>query len=366
MSIKVSRIELLEGLKKIGQVMNNKASNPIYENVYMSINSNNLKLIGGDGDKFLITTVKDEDIEIQSNESLLINFKQLFNFINKSKANAVSIEKLDENKVDVKADNVNYTLHEFHGNYPVMPEIQGTQFKINKDEYITGVKNTSFAVSKSDSRPILKGVNIEVSNNLVKFVATDSHRLGLYNFNIEVDGYIRKAIDGKTLEKSVKLFNKLTKEINFNIDENYSKLSFDDSELIVKNIEGNYPDTSRLIPNDFNTFIELESKQVLESLSQLEYISKESRTGAIRLSGSDKVIRLSASDVELGDMNADLKGKINGENIEISFSNSYFKDAIKALDNNDIKISITGAMRPFIITQENNKALQLILPIRTF
>lgn len=364
MSIKVSRIELLEGLKKIGQVMNNKVSNPIYYNVHMSINSNNLKLIGGDGDKFLITTVK--DIEIQSNKSLLINFKQLFNFINKSKANVVSIEKLDENKVNVKADNVNYTLHEFHGNYPVMPEIQGTQFKINKDEYITGIKNTSFAVAKSDSRPILKGVNVEVNNNLVKFIATDSHRLGLYNFNIEVEGDIRKAIDGKTLEKSLKLLNKNTNEINFNIDEDFSKLSFDDCELIVKNIEGNYPDASRLIPDDFNTFIELESKQVLESLSQLEYISKESRTGAIRLSGNNKVIRLSASDAELGNMNADLKGKFDGENIEILFSNTYLKEAIKALDSKDIKLSIRGVMRPFVITQEDNKALQLVLPIRTF
>ncbi|UUV25954.1 MULTISPECIES: DNA polymerase III subunit beta [Lysinibacillus] len=366
MSIEVSRIELLEGLKKIGQVMNNKASNPIYDNVNMSIDSSSLKLTGGDGDKFLITTVKDENIEIKSNNSLLINFKQLFNFINKSKANMVNIEKLDENKVNVKAGNVNYTLHECHDNYPIMPEIIGTQFKINKDEYTTGIKNTSFAVAKSDSRPILKGVNIEVSKNLVKFVATNSHRLGLYNFNVEVDGDIRKAIDGKSLKKSLKMMDKNTKEINFNIDENYSKLSFDDSELIVKNIEGNYPDTTRLIPEDFNTYIELDSKQTLESLSQLEYISKEDRNSVVRLSGNDKGIKLSASNIELGNMSADLKGEFNGENIEISFNNAYLKEAIKALNSNSIKLSINGAMRPFVITEESNKALQLVLPVRTF
>ncbi len=42
-------------------------------------------------------------------------------------------------------------------------------------------------------------------------------------------------------------------------------------------------------------------------------------------------------------------------------------DALKALEGTEIKISFTGAMRPFIIRPMNDDSiLQLILPVRTY
>ena len=42
-------------------------------------------------------------------------------------------------------------------------------------------------------------------------------------------------------------------------------------------------------------------------------------------------------------------------------------DALKALEGTEIKISFTGAMRPFVIRpMHDDSILQLILPVRTY
>ena len=58
---------------------------------------------------------------------------------------------------------------------------------------------------------------------------------------------------------------------------------------------------------------------------------------------------------------------IDGEDLKISFSAKYMMDALKALEGTDIRVSFTGAMRPFVIRPLHDETiLQLILPVRTY
>ena len=49
------------------------------------------------------------------------------------------------------------------------------------------IRQTSFAVSTSETRPVLTGVNWKIENNELYCIATDSHRLALRKAKIEMD-----------------------------------------------------------------------------------------------------------------------------------------------------------------------------------
>ncbi|MCY8323217.1 DNA polymerase III subunit beta, partial [Bacillus inaquosorum] len=62
-----------------------------------------------------------------------------------------------------------------------------------------------------------------------------------------------------------------------------------------------------------------------------------------------------------------LADQIEGEELNISFSPKYMLDALKVLEGAEIRVSFTGAMRPFLIRTPNDETIvQLILPVRTY
>lgn len=64
--------------------------------------------------------------------------------------------------------------------YPLLPQIEEHHvFKIPTDLLKHMIRQTVFAVSTSETRPILTGVNWKVYNSELTCIATDSHRLAL-------------------------------------------------------------------------------------------------------------------------------------------------------------------------------------------
>ena len=83
---------------------------------------------------------------------------------------------------------------------------------------------------------------------------------------------------------------------------------------------------------------------------------------------NDGIIEISSISPEIGKVTEEIQSEsIEGEELKISFSAKYMMDALKALDGTDIKISFTGAMRPFLLRPiHSDSMLQLILPVRTY
>ena len=79
-------------------------------------------------------------------------------------------------------------------------------------------------------------------------------------------------------------------------------------------------------------------------------------------------IELSSRSQEIGSVvekisNYDYKGN----KLDISFSAQYIQDAIKAIGSNEVELSFTSEMKPFIIkNKEDNSVVQLVLPVRTY
>jgi DNA polymerase III subunit beta len=134
-------------------------------------------------------------------------------------------------------------------------------------------------------------------------------------------------------------------------------------------LEGNYPDTTRLIPSESKTEVTVNTKEFLQSIDRASLLAREGRNNVVKFSTiEERVIEVSSNTPEIGKVVEELQAQsITGEELKISFSAKYVMDALKALEGQEIKISFTGAMRPFIIQPLNDDSiLQLILPVRTY
>lgn len=70
--------------------------------------------------------------------------------------------------------------------YPKLPTInQNNTITLSSEKLIEIVKQTVFAVSRSEAKPVLTGVNFSFQQNELTCVATNSHRLALSKNKLE-------------------------------------------------------------------------------------------------------------------------------------------------------------------------------------
>ncbi|MRQ95701.1 DNA polymerase III subunit beta, partial [Bacillus anthracis] len=257
--------------------------------------------------------------------------------------------------------------------YPLLPQIEEHHvFKIPTDLLKHMIRQTVFAVSTSETRPILTGVNWKVYNSELTCIATDSHRLALRKAKIEgiVDEFqANVVIPGKSLNELSKILDESEEMVDIVITE-YQVL-FRTKHLLFfsRLLEGNYPDTTRLIPAESKTDIFVNTKEFLQAIDRASLLARDGRNNVVKLSTLEQaMLEISSNSPEIGKVVEEVQcEKVDGEELKISFSAKYMMDALKALDSTEIKISFTGAMRPFLIRTVNDESIiQLILPVRTY
>lgn len=256
--------------------------------------------------------------------------------------------------------------------YPRLPQIEEENvFQIPADLLKTIIRQTVFAVSTSETRPILTGVNWKVENNELVCTATDSHRLAMRKVKIEAGHAVsyNVVIPGKSLNELSKILDDGSAPVDIVITANQVLFKAEHLLFFSRLLDGNYPETARLIPTESKTTMTVNAKEFLQAIDRASLLAREGRNNVVKLTTlPGGLLEISSVSPEIGKVTEQLQTEsLEGEELNISFSAKYMMDALRALDGTDIQISFTGAMRPFVLRPlYTDSMLQLILPVRTY
>ena len=213
-------------------------------------------------------------------------------------------------------------------------------------------------------------MNWKIENGEIICTATDSHRLALRKAKVQSNTQetYNVVIPGKSLTELSKILDDSQELVHIVITEN--QILFKTKHLLFfsRLLEGNYPDTSRLIPSESKTDVSVNTKDFLQAIVRASLLG-EGKNNIVKLSTvGTKNIEISSNIPEIGKVVEEVQTEIiEGEELKISFNAKFMMDALKALEGTEIKVSFTGAMRPFLIqAQHDDSMLQLILPVRTY
>lgn len=225
---------------------------------------------------------------------------------------------------------------------------------------IQQLKVATISVSKSQSRPVL--TNVLLRND--KMISTDSHRLYQTETNFTLDQDVLIPYD---IVKSLNMLMNKNDSITLERDGELIKLTNEHLTIYYDNMSITYPDVSRIIPQEFNTIIEINEydkfKKTLESIKK----ASKNNVAMIHFDKENQKINLT-------DRNKTIQSEINIKCIydndsnftQIVFSAEYMLDALKQLDTKQIRIKFDGTLRPFIIEniKSDNNEFSLVLPVR--
>ncbi|MCU1807480.1 DNA polymerase III subunit beta [Cytobacillus firmus] len=374
----IQRDQLVQSVQDVMKAVTSRTTIPILTGIKIVASEEGVTLTGSDSDISIESFIpKEEDgneiVEIKQPGAIVLQAKFFSEIVKKLPTDSVEISVENHLQTVIRSGKSEFNLNGLDAEeYPHLPQIEEEKmFKIPTDLLKAMVRQTVFAVSTSETRPILTGVNWKVENGTLTCIATDSHRLALRKAQIETTASetYNVVIPGKSLSELSKILDDNNDLIDIVITENQVLFKAEHLLFFSRLLEGNYPDTSRLIPSDSKTDVVVNTKELLQAIDRASLLAKEGRNNVVKLSTIDGgVIEISSNTPEVGKVVEEVQSKsVEGEELKISFSAKFMMDALKALEGSEITISFTGAMRPFIIKPLNDESiLQLILPVRTY
>lgn len=351
--------DLKVALNKLNKFADNKTKVLTTDNIKVTATENGvmLEVVHYNGyNAHVIATIENKNFESSGIETY--NLKKLIAFVKKSKADTFTFTELCVSSGKTSLKQAKNCSNQFSNH----DTVDNLIMKVSKEDYKTAINKTAYAISKTDSRPVLKCINHIINSNSVEFIGCDSHRLAKYELKTTAQQQTTKAIDGVFLEKMVSTFDKSETELIMLGNDKTTKYVFDNMEAYVTNIEGNYPDTSRLIPEYYSTRALSNATELMESIEMLEIIKEEK----IYLDVTKNTI-----DLLVEDENEKIETSVNvsgfdGDIVETAFNVKFMKEALRAVDTDNIALQFIDTNRPFIITNDNYdmNEVHLILPIK--
>ncbi len=370
----------MESIQHVTKAISSKTAIPILAGLKIQANQNGVTLTGSDSDITIESFIPKEEEGIQFIDELeageiIVHAKYFPEIIRKLPSETVHIEVNEQLQITIQSGHAEFHLNgQDAEEYPLVSQINSeANFELSIPLLKTMIKQTVFAVSTSETRPILTGVNIKVENEHLHFVATDSHRLAASMLPLTEDiapfPFEQVVIPGKSLSELSKILGDTDEKIQVSISSN--QIAFQTKQLyfLSRLLDGKYPETSRLIPDETQTVIQADTKALLQAVDRASLLAKDNHNNVIRLQTmDDHTIEISGNSPEIGKVEEEITvASIDGDALKISFSSKYMIDALKIMETERVNIGFTGAMRPFILKPtDHDQILQLILPVRTF
>ncbi len=372
MKFSINREILLQNLNHVSKALSTKPQMPILTGIKIDVKEDCITLTASNAEISIQTKIKsDSNVQIDKTGVVVLPGKYLQEIVRRVDAKTIDIVSFEENMVKILADRSNFTLNVLDKETFPYLSFEESDISVNIDVLNLKqiIKKTTFAASLSESRMVLTGVSFATKDNKLEVISTDSFRLAkkfmIFDKNYQT---INVVIPSKSLDELNKILDEADESVNIYFTKTKALFKYKSILFQTRLIEGVFPNTSSLIPNDFLTDIKFNKHELISAIDRASLFTSSETTSIIKLTLTNEgTIEITSTSNEIGAVLEEIY-PLDLSNLipfQIAFSSKYFLDAIKSFDSNEISIHFTGEIKPFIIKGEYDiNHLQLILPVR--
>ena len=375
MKFTIKKELLLDALNKVSRAISTKNLLPVLAGIKFELTKKKLTLTACDNDITIQTSIEstsNKEFKIENEGSIIITGKYVLDIVRKLQDEFINFEVIDDLKILIYTENSEFNLNGIsESEYPnIGLEESKKKVDIKTSVFKSIVNQTAFAASSEESKPILTGINFNIVGDILECNSTDSYRLArkVIKLDKSSDENYNIVIPSRNVIEFSKILGEDDDIIELHIFNN--KILFKTGNLKFESrlINGTYPNTSNLLPDDSFLIIKSNLNTLYNVIDRVSILTSDKEKNIVTLETDDNTLVLKSSSAEIGRVEEKMiVEKNNKENIKISFSAKYMMDALRSFNTENISIHFVGDIKPILIKSEEDDTLtQLVLPIRTY
>ena len=343
-----------------------KSSIPALEGILLEADTQ-LRLTGYDLETGIRTTVPAEVTE----GGMLVLSARLFGEI---------VRKLPDDVISFSSEgylvNITCGMSRFNilatdaEDFPELPSVEEkNDFTIPREKLGSMIRETIFAVSDNEARPIHTGSLFEVEGQGLTVVSVDGYRLALRREPISrQDGApaFSFVVPGKALSEVEKICGESEEEALVVQGDRHVLFRVGDMVLISRRLEGEFLAYRQAIPQNSSIQVVGDARTLLTTIDRVSLIISDKLKSPLRCVFGDHVLKI-ATKTGIGDASDQCPIDGDGGGLEIGFNDRYLMDALKAAPTSSVRLEMSSGVAPCVIRpaeEGTDDFLYMVLPVR--
>ena len=365
MKFTVDRETLLKPLQNVIGVVERRQTLPVLGNL----------LIVGD-DNSLVVTATDLEVEIQAKVATKIDepgeitlpARKLVDICKALPEGSKIQVTIQDQKGQIRSGKSRFTLATLPAaDFPVVEAIKGDcSFTIGQSKLKELIERTQFSMAQQDVRYYLNGLMLEISNGLLRGVATDGHRLALCDMpvDIRVREMRQVIVPRKGIQELLRLLENNDEPVQVEVGSNHIGISNGEIRFTSKLVDGRFPDYDRVVPKGGDKLVLADRELLRQALSRTSILSNEKYRG-IRLNLNKNLIKIQAHNPEQEEADEEFEVDYNGGGLEIGFNVTYLLDVLASVRSDNIEITLSDANSSCLMREPGSEQYRyVVMPMR--
>jgi DNA polymerase-3 subunit beta len=365
MNITINRRELVESLKSVAGPTTTKQDFLALGSVLIEAKENIIKFITTDLDITINTYIKKET---ETPGKVLVPMRRFISIARELPDGDITLEKV-KNILLIKCGKVEFKINTLkEEEFPKIQEKkEAVTIKILPEVLEEMIRLTSFCVGYEDVNYILSGVLFELEKNTIKLVATDGKRLSFVSREFppnqaEVEDKISFILPSKAVGEIARLTKEKQNPLYLSFSEKNIEFDFQETKIIVRPIEGEFPNYSQYIPKKRGERLSVDRENFIASLRRISLLTTQEYQG-VKLNLKKNKMVIYKTTPQLGEAKEEIETEYQGAGMDIEFNPNYFIDILKQISDQTVVIDFFGTEKPAVVKRE--KHTYLLLPMKT-
>lgn len=326
--------------------------------------------------------------QVERPGSFIINAAKLFRMVRMMPESHVTIEVNEKFQARISSGNSVFALSALPGgDFPSLPDLNGER-GVSIEQYMLKkmIGQIQHAIAVADPRPVFCGAYFRLTPKKVRIVSCDRNRLALREKDCALsmqdgnDNGVSFIVPGKTLmELSRMLSNDEDEKMVIAFGRKHVIFHMGESLFFSRLIDGEYIDYNSVIPKNNDIKVELDRRDLVESLERVSLVTDDKSVGQIRgyvkCVFEDNLLKVSSSS-SVSSVSDEVATKKTGGDITIAFNCKYLLDALRAISDDRVRLSLATPLMSVLIEpveqqedkedkeQDEGKFLYMVCPVK--
>ena len=363
MKIQCQKSQLVEAVSNVQRAVSSKSTLAALEGILLKTTTNgDLKLCGYDLELGITTVI---EAQVDEPGEVVLSARLFGDIVRRLPDETVTILVDEKMITQITCGPSEFSIVGIPSSeYPELPSVEGaSSIDLTSPILKSMIRQTLFAVSTSDSKPIHTGAKFDIKNRTLRVVAVDGCRLAMRSEAINCDEVTDFVVPGRTLGEALKLMEGDDGDVQIGVGRRHIVMNVGNYAVISRLLEGDFLDFDKSIPRGARFDIPVPPRRFIEAVERMSLVVSERLKSPIHCKITGGEIRFSC-ETAIGTAADRFAIEPVDDEIEIGFNYRSLLDAFRAAETDEVRVQIIQNNAPVkILPKEGDSFLFLVLPV---
>jgi len=362
MHFSVKKEDFLKTLQAVQNAIAQKNTLPILANLLLESSKSEVKITATDLDIGISSFV---EIQPKEQGAITVPAKKLVDIIKELPGNEdVSVALKKNNMIHIDCRSIHCKIIGLpKDEFPQMPEFKTAETCVLPQKLLKEMlAETSFAVSRDETRYVLNGILMIVKKDALQIVATDGRRLAMSTRSIPGHkGAEKKAIvPTRAVHEMLKILGD-EGDVKLYVSANQAYFDMGKTNLVSRLIEGEFPNFEDVIPKEKKEKAKIDRTKFLAAAKRASLFTNPDSL-AIKLEFSKNRMTVSKNTPFIGEVKEETDISYGGKALSIGFNPAYVIDLLSSVRDAEVELELDDADKPAVVRKEDY--VYIVLPMQ--